>query len=149
MKLPQYLRAAGSIAVVLVGAVAQTAFAQGQDSTPGERHLRVMAELLPGQYDNINQNYFDTRRNLPEADRHVRIHTTIARVQAPAFMHGNGVLACVRRAGKGLSFAATGGYTVVTAARAECTAISRQDNRTGIVQYHSAKRSIEIHRQLH
>ena len=79
-----YLRAAAAMAVMLVGAMAQTAFAQGQDSTPGERYLRVMAELLPGQYDNINQNYFDTRRNLPEADRHVRIHTTITRVQAPA-----------------------------------------------------------------
>jgi len=59
--------------------------AQGQDSTPGERNLLVMAEMLPGQYDNINQNYFDTRRALPEADRHARIHTTITRVQAPAF----------------------------------------------------------------
>jgi hypothetical protein len=59
--------------------------AQGQDSTPGERWLRVMAELLPGQYDNANQHYFDRRRGLPEADRHVRIGTTITRVAAPAF----------------------------------------------------------------
>ncbi len=61
------------------------ATAQGQDSTPGERWLAVMAELLPGHYDNANQAYFDRRRGLPEADRHVRIATTITRIEAPAF----------------------------------------------------------------
>ena len=65
--------------------LAPAAFAQGQDSTPAERNLRVMAELLPGHYDNINQNYFDQRRKLPDADRHVRMSTTITRVEAPAF----------------------------------------------------------------
>jgi hypothetical protein len=59
--------------------------AQGQDSTPGERHLLVMAELLPGEYDNANQAYFDGRRQLPQADRHPRMHTTIMRLNAPAF----------------------------------------------------------------
>lgn len=61
------------------------AFAQGQDSTPGERSLLIMAELLPGTYDNVNQNYFDQRRRLPEADVHARVATTITRVSAPAF----------------------------------------------------------------
>jgi hypothetical protein len=61
------------------------AFAQGQDSTPGERNLRVMAELLPGLYDNVNQSYFDSRRKLPQADRHPRMSTTITRIEAPAF----------------------------------------------------------------
>ena len=65
--------------------LAGVAAAQGQDSTPGERNLRVMAELLPGRYDNVNQNYFDTRRRLPERDRHPRLHATITRVVAPAF----------------------------------------------------------------
>jgi hypothetical protein len=59
--------------------------AQGQDSTPGQRSLLIMAELLPGIYDNANQSYFDTRRDLPAADRHARLSTTITRVQAPAF----------------------------------------------------------------
>jgi len=59
--------------------------AQGQDSTPGERNLLVMAEMLPGTYDNANQNYFDKRRELDEADRHVRINATITRIDAPAF----------------------------------------------------------------
>ncbi len=59
--------------------------AQGQDSTPGERNLLVMAELLPGFYDNANQNYFDKRRKLNEGDRHIRISANISRVDAPAF----------------------------------------------------------------
>ncbi len=71
--------------VALVGGWAPPAAAQGQDSTPGERSLLIMAELLPGQYDNMNQSYFDGRRKLPEPDRHERIHTTITRVNAPAF----------------------------------------------------------------
>jgi len=65
--------------------LAAIAAAQGQDSTPAERNLRIMAELLPGIYDNANQHYFDKRRDLPAADRHARINTTIARVEAPAF----------------------------------------------------------------
>lgn len=62
-----------------------TARAQGQDSTPAERHRLVLAELLPGVYDNVNQYYFDRRRALPDADRHERVRTTITRIGAPAF----------------------------------------------------------------
>jgi hypothetical protein len=73
--------------------------AQGQDSTPAERHLRVMAELLPGVYDNANQAYFDGRRGLPDVDRHVRMRTTITRVNAPAF--GEHVFLWENRTGSG------------------------------------------------
>lgn len=59
-------------------------FSQGQDSTPGERNVLVMAELLPGVYDNVNQSYFDGRRKLPESERHLRVETTIERIEAPA-----------------------------------------------------------------
>jgi hypothetical protein len=59
--------------------------AQGQDSTSGQRNLLIMAELLPGAYDNVNQNYFDKRRNLPAGDRHQRLHTKISAIDAPAF----------------------------------------------------------------
>ncbi|MDH4042671.1 MAG: CpcT/CpeT family chromophore lyase, partial [Gammaproteobacteria bacterium] len=69
------------VGLLPIGAV----FAQGQDSTPAERNLRVMAELLPGEYNNANQHYFDKRRNLEDADRHLRIHTSITPVNAPAF----------------------------------------------------------------
>lgn len=61
------------------------AWAQGQDSTPAERNLLILNELLPGRYDNANQNYFDRRRGLEDPDRHERVHTQIARVSAPAF----------------------------------------------------------------
>jgi hypothetical protein len=61
------------------------AIAQGQDSTPAERNLRVIAEILPGEYNNANQHYFDKRRKLEDADRHLRIHTSISRIDAPAF----------------------------------------------------------------
>jgi hypothetical protein len=74
------------IAIALVWlATGGPAHAQGQDSTPAERNRLVLAELLPGVYDNVNQAYFDKRRALPDADRHERIRTTITRVNAPAF----------------------------------------------------------------
>jgi len=44
-----------------------------------------MAELLPGYYDNANQNYFDKRRKLEEPDRHIRISANITRIDAPEF----------------------------------------------------------------
>ena len=74
-------------AVIVLGpaAFAPAALAQGQDSTPAERNLLIMAELLPGTYDNANQNYFDGRRGLDEADRHPRVTTTITRIDAPRF----------------------------------------------------------------
>jgi hypothetical protein len=81
--LLRWSAAAGLLLAAMVTAPA--ALAQGQDSTLGERSLVIMAELLPGIYDNINQNYFDVRRKLPDADRHPRINTTITRVTAPAF----------------------------------------------------------------
>lgn len=59
--------------------------AQGQDSTPGERSVLIMAEMLPGLYDNSSQAMFDVRRGLPEADRHARTTVRITRVNAPAF----------------------------------------------------------------
>lgn len=58
--------------------------AQGQDSTPGERYLRIMAELLPGVWDNANQVYFDRRRGLPGAERRRRHQLHIERIEAPA-----------------------------------------------------------------
>lgn len=71
--------------VLLLGLRPAVVVAQGQDSTPGERSLAVMAELLPGVYDNVNQAYFDGRRKLPAEDRHPRTAVTITRIEAPAF----------------------------------------------------------------
>ncbi len=63
----------------------QTAWSQGQDSTPAERDIMVIAEMYPGRYDNSNQNYFDQRRNLPEDLRHGRVHSVVERIDLPAF----------------------------------------------------------------
>lgn len=76
--LPLLLLATGIISAPL-------GWAQGQDSTPGDRNLLVMVEMLPGHYDNVNQHYFDGRRKLSPDDRHERIATTISRIDAPAF----------------------------------------------------------------
>lgn len=51
---------------------AYTVAAQGQDSTPGERNLRIISEILPGIYSNANQALFDGRRRLAEEARHSR-----------------------------------------------------------------------------
>lgn len=63
--------------VTLLLAIAGPAFGQGQDSTPAERQLQVLAELLPGHYSNANQAYFDTRRGLPEQARHGLLEVVI------------------------------------------------------------------------
>ncbi len=65
----------GMLALLSCGTMSLRAHAQGQDSTPGQRNLLIMAELLPGIYDTANQNYFDTRRVLPEAARRSRIES--------------------------------------------------------------------------
>lgn len=54
-------------------------FAQGQDGTPAERNLQIMAELLPGLYDNANQVYFDQRLAVTENRRHGRAGLRIER----------------------------------------------------------------------
>lgn len=82
---PSSRRALAAAAAALLLTAADAAVAQGQDSTPGERSLRIIAELLPGLYDNANQAYFDRRRGLPEADRHGRVTVEIRRIEAPAF----------------------------------------------------------------
>ena len=66
-------------------AVSDNAAAQGQDSTPGERYRAIMAEMLPGVYDNMNQYMFDGRRSLAEDERHKRMRTEISRIDAPNF----------------------------------------------------------------
>lgn len=74
-----------NLGLLCLALTAGPARAQGQDSTPAARDLLILAELLPGEYDNANQHYFDRRRGLDEDDRHARVHVRIQRVDAPAF----------------------------------------------------------------
>lgn len=50
---------------------------QGQDSTTWARDLMVIAEMLPGVYNNTNQVYFDTRTGLAEAKRRGPLHVVV------------------------------------------------------------------------
>ena len=59
--------------------------AQGQDSTPAERNIMIISEILPGRYDNANQSYFDGRLGVREEARHLRIHTLVERIDRPDF----------------------------------------------------------------
>jgi hypothetical protein len=74
------LLAAAALALASTGA-----WSQGQDGTPVERDIMVIAEMLPGIYDNVEQVYFDQRRKLPDVQRHDRARLVIKRVPAPAF----------------------------------------------------------------
>jgi hypothetical protein len=59
--------------------------AQGQDGTPAERDITIIAEMLPGTYDNREQVYFDQRLGAPEEARHERRHAIVQRLDLPAF----------------------------------------------------------------
>lgn len=59
--------------------------AQGQDGTPAERDITIIAEMLPGTYDNREQVYFDGRLDVAEEARHERLHSIVTRVDLPAF----------------------------------------------------------------
>jgi len=74
-----------ALAALLATSLAGQAWAQGQDGTPGERDLLVIADLLPGDYDNYDQTSFERRLGVPEDERHQRRHTTLTRQQLAAF----------------------------------------------------------------
>lgn len=59
--------------------------AQGQDSSVPEREVQVLGVLLPGDYDNWNQTYFAQRGNLPQDERHERVHSAWRAVDLPNF----------------------------------------------------------------
>jgi len=55
--------------------ITQVSFAQ--DQAPLQRDLMIIAELLPGTYDNVEQVYFDKRLKLESEKKHQRIHSEI------------------------------------------------------------------------
>lgn len=70
-------------ALFLATLAASTVQAQGEDGTRAERNLLIIAEMLPGQYDNTNQAYFDKRLNEPLESQHGKLHGTVERVDSP------------------------------------------------------------------
>lgn len=70
------------IAVAALISPLSSALAQGQDSTPSERDILVIAALLPGHYNNANQSYFDVRLKRPEAERHSFAEMMVSQVEA-------------------------------------------------------------------
>ena len=74
-------------AIILVGlaTLSGQVFAQGQDTTPTERDIMVLAEMLPGVYDSEEQVYFENRTNVRKEARNVRMNSKIVKVDLPAF----------------------------------------------------------------
>ncbi|MEM9169138.1 MAG: chromophore lyase CpcT/CpeT [Pseudomonadota bacterium] len=62
--------------------VAGAAHAQ---STPLEKDLGQFLSWFEGRYDNALQVFWEPQRDVPEADRHERIHSVFRRVDLPAF----------------------------------------------------------------
>jgi hypothetical protein len=60
------------------------AAAQGGGAPPPAR-LEEIARLLPGTYDNSGQVRLEAKGAVRPEDRHVRLTTTITRIDAPAF----------------------------------------------------------------
>jgi hypothetical protein len=85
MTLHRTLNATVAATLTLALLASPSIRAQGQDGTPAQRDIMVLAEMLPGIYDNNEQVYFDKRRGLPEAARHARARIAITRAQLPAF----------------------------------------------------------------
>ena len=71
--------------LIVTSLYAANAVAQGQDGTPTDRDLTIIAEMLPATYDNTEQVYFDGRRGVREEAKHERVTSSITRVSAPAF----------------------------------------------------------------
>lgn len=69
--------------LLLIPAAAQAA----GEADPFARDLLVLTGWFEGEFDNEEQRWFqaDPRSNTPEDERHVRVHTTHKRIQAPEF----------------------------------------------------------------
>ena len=78
---PEVLLAA---VLLLISTAAQAA---APDNDPFARDLLVLTGWFEGEFDNEEQRWFqaDPRSNTPEDERHVRVHATHKRIDAPNF----------------------------------------------------------------
>lgn len=75
--MPNWTKFLVGLSVTILSAPATS---QGQDGTPSERDIMIMAELLPGLYSNANQSYFDSRLKRPEKQRHASTSVKIEKL---------------------------------------------------------------------
>ena len=70
-------------ALLLIVPAAQAA----PESDPFARDLLILTDWFEGEFDNEEQRWFqaDPRSGTPEDERHVRLHTTHKRIDAPTF----------------------------------------------------------------
>ena len=63
------------------------AAAAAPENDPFARDLLVLTDWFEGEFDNEEQRWFqaDPRSNTPEDERHVRVHATHKRIEAPEF----------------------------------------------------------------
>jgi hypothetical protein len=71
-----------SAPVAMLALLPMIALAQGTDGKPAERDLMVLAEILPGRWDNGEQALFEPRMKVPVSERHKRHAITIERVSS-------------------------------------------------------------------
>ena len=69
--------------LLLISSAAQAA----TEADPLARDLLVLTDWFEGEFDNEEQRWFqaDPRSNTPEDERHVRVHATHQRIEAPEF----------------------------------------------------------------
>ena len=73
--------------LVLALLCAPLAAAAAPENDPFARDLLVLTDWFEGEFDNEEQRWFqaDPRSNTPEDERHVRVHATHTRIDAPDF----------------------------------------------------------------
>lgn len=84
--LPPRAAVVSAVVLCVVNLIfASSALAQGQDSTPAERDIMILGQMLPSLYDNSNQAYFDVCLKRPDAQRHQNIYNEVSRIQSKHF----------------------------------------------------------------
>ncbi len=76
-----------TLVLALLCAPLAAAAAAAPENDPFARDLLILTDWFEGEFDNEEQRWFqaDPRSNTPEDERHVRVHATHKRIEAPEF----------------------------------------------------------------
>jgi hypothetical protein len=74
-----------AVAWSAAAALLSSSAAQLQGGSPLDKDLALFLEWFPGRYDNELQVFWEPDLNVPEAERHERIHSVFRPVDLPAF----------------------------------------------------------------